>query len=524
MSKRFIAAVLAAAVMSTPVVDNIAMVSGFAAESSAEDLNGYITDNTSSTAEDSSSAAQPIVDVKPESVNGFKATSTAAASVSLTWGQVDNAQGYIVYRYDTAKKTWVRVLKTADAVNTYKVSGLDNSTSYRFAVKAYKTASDGKELTSPTFPTVTSVTKLTTISGFKASSVTENAIKLTWNKVSAAHGYIVYKYDNAKKTWVRVAKTKTTANTYTVSKLAVGTSYRFAVKAYKTVSGQEIVSESFPTVAAVTKLATVKGFKAASTSESAVKLAWNKVSGAQGYIVYKYDNSKKTWVRVAKTSTAANTYTVGKLAKSTSYRFAVKAYKTVGGKEITSVSFPTLTASTKANIVVKNGVTYVNGVLIVNKTYSIPSTYNPGGLTAETSKAFKQMQAAAKKSGISLWVCSGFRSYSYQKSLYNSYVARDGKAAADRYSARPGHSEHQTGLALDVNRASSSFDNSKEAKWLAAHCAEYGFIIRYPKGKESVTGYKYESWHVRYVGKDLAKKVTASGLTLEEYFGITSHY
>lgn len=172
----------------------------------------------------------------------------------------------------------------------------------------------------------------------------------------------------------------------------------------------------------------------------------------------------------------------------------------------------------------KDGITYIDGIMIANKTYSLPSSYAPGGLTAETSAAFSEMQSGAWADGISLWNCSGYRSYWYQSDLYWGYVSRDGQAAADRYSARPGHSEHQTGLALDVNYASSWFDTTKEAQWIAAHCADYGFILRYPKGKEDVTGYMYESWHIRYVGKDLARKITDSGLTLEEYFGIDSYY
>ena len=184
-----------------------------------------------------------------------------------------------------------------------------------------------------------------------------------------------------------------------------------------------------------------------------------------------------------------------------------------------NLSLPAATPDVKT----VNGVTYVNGVLIANKTYSLPSTYAPG-LTAETKKAFQEMQAAAAKDGKSLSIRSGFRSYDTQKTLYNNYVARDGKAAADRYSARPGHSEHQTGLALDINKASDSFTNTPEAKWLAENCWKYGFIIRYPQGKEDITGYKYESWHVRYLGKELAKSVYESGLTLEEYLGITSKY
>ena len=98
------------------------------------------------------------------------------------------------------------------------------------------------------------------------------------------------------------------------------------------------------------------------------------------------------------------------------------------------------------------------------------------------------------------------------------------EAEADRYSARPGHSEHQTGLAFDLNSLDQSFGQTKEGKWIAANSWKYGFILRYPQDKEAQTGYMYEPWHVRYLGKDVAKKVYDSGLCLEEYLNITSVY
>ncbi len=175
--------------------------------------------------------------------------------------------------------------------------------------------------------------------------------------------------------------------------------------------------------------------------------------------------------------------------------------------------------------VIKNGVTYIDGILIANKTYSLPSNYG-SGLTSQTLNAFNKMKEAAKNDGLNIYISSGFRSYQRQKTLYNNYVARDGKAAADRYSARPGYSEHQTGLAFDVNTVSSAFNDTKEAKWLSNNCYKYGFILRYPKDKESETGYIYESWHFRYVGEELASKLYNDGnwITLESYFGITSKY
>lgn len=171
----------------------------------------------------------------------------------------------------------------------------------------------------------------------------------------------------------------------------------------------------------------------------------------------------------------------------------------------------------------RDGMTFVDGLLVVNKTYSLPSDYNPG-VTAVANNVFEKMQSAAYDDGINLFINSGFRSYREQKLLYDSYKDERGQAEADKVSSRPGHSEHQTGLTFDVVSTDDDFQYTEEAKWLAAHCSEYGFIIRYPKGKEKYTGYIYEPWHIRYVGVEKAKKITESGLSLEEYYGITSDY
>lgn len=168
--------------------------------------------------------------------------------------------------------------------------------------------------------------------------------------------------------------------------------------------------------------------------------------------------------------------------------------------------------------------TYINGILVVNKTYPLPESYAPGELTSDTYSAFEKMAADAYAEGLKLWVQSGYRSYSFQKDLYNRYVASDGQAAADTYSARPGHSEHQSGLAFDLNTISDSFADTAEGQWVAENCHKYGFIVRYPKFKEHITGYKYEPWHLRYLGVETATAVYESGLCLEEYLGITSEY
>ena len=193
--------------------------------------------------------------------------------------------------------------------------------------------------------------------------------------------------------------------------------------------------------------------------------------------------------------------------------------------------------SSSHKIEVIDGVTYIDNILIVNKTYSLPQNYKPDNangdncnecLTPYTLRAFGAMKSAAEATGtgLNLYISSGYRSYNNQQTIYNNYVNNDGQAAADTYSARPGHSEHQTGFAFDLNSIDDSFANTPEGKWVADNCYKHGLIIRYPKGKEHITGYKYEPWHLRYVGVELAEKLYNNGdwITLEEYFGITSSY
>lgn len=173
-----------------------------------------------------------------------------------------------------------------------------------------------------------------------------------------------------------------------------------------------------------------------------------------------------------------------------------------------------------------DGITYVNGILIANKTYALPSTYNPGNLLSVMTQNFNSLKSEAASQGLNIYIISGFRSYNTQYTLYNNYVARDGVSAADTYSARAGHSEHQTGLAADVNSLNTNFVYTREGAWLKDNCYKYGFIIRYVENKDDQTGYMYEPWHIRYVGVDLATKLYNGGnwLTIEEYFGITSKY
>ncbi len=182
--------------------------------------------------------------------------------------------------------------------------------------------------------------------------------------------------------------------------------------------------------------------------------------------------------------------------------------------------------------------------VLVNKHNKLPETYKPDDLMdpdipfifeqktskrkmrVEAASAIEKLFAGAKEDGVRLLGVSAYRSHAAQTVLFNHYVDIDGFEKASIYSALPGTSEHETGLAIDVtgeNRkcaAEDCFGGTKEAGWLADHAAEYGFIIRYPKGKEDITGYQYEPWHLRYVGSKVAKEITRRRITLEEYNNI----
>ena len=160
-------------------------------------------------------------------------------------------------------------------------------------------------------------------------------------------------------------------------------------------------------------------------------------------------------------------------------------------------------------------------VMIVNKKIPLPKGYNKG-IKKVAKKQMKKMLAAIKNDGCgTVKIKSGFRSYKTQAKIFARYARQEGSAeAANRYSARAGYSEHQSGYAFDIGKISKSFDQTKAFTWLQAHAHEYGFILRYPKDKEAITGYIYEPWHYRYVGVELATAIKESGLTLEEFLKI----
>lgn len=176
-----------------------------------------------------------------------------------------------------------------------------------------------------------------------------------------------------------------------------------------------------------------------------------------------------------------------------------------------------------------------DNLIVINKKHALPPEYVPDlvawngvRLRSEAMEAYKKLILGAKQTGINLTLISSYRSYQDQEKIFTEYTKKDGQAKAETYSARPGHSEHQSGLAVDIGLPSGNCNlmicmaETKEGRWLASNSHIYGYIIRYPESKETETGYQYEPWHLRYVGVDVAKGVYDSGYTLDAYFGITA--
>ena len=248
-----------------------------------------------------------------------------------------------------------------------------------------------------------------------------------------------------------------------------------------------------------------------------------KSDGKMAQSEWVYDASYQSWYYLKSDGSYARNAWQGSYYLKSNGKMAVNEWVD-GGRYYVDGSGLWNSNSDSNTKVTKKGLYYsVQGkydeILVVNKHYPLSKDYNPGeNPTAKV--AFLKLIAQMQKEGYAVSNnYSGFRSYATQAQLYQSYVNREGQAAADRYSARPGYSEHQTGLAFDVTGTNGQLvEDAGAAQWLLDHAADYGFVVRYLKGKESVTGYMHEEWHLRYVGKE-AKEIAASGLTLEEYYG-----
>ncbi|GMA31768.1 M15 family metallopeptidase [Litorihabitans aurantiacus] len=196
----------------------------------------------------------------------------------------------------------------------------------------------------------------------------------------------------------------------------------------------------------------------------------------------------------------------------------------VAGLRERRTALETVTAAHPEIVVSPDAPTTVGGIPVISKALPLPLGYDPG-MSPEVEAAFAEMATAAQvEAGLTLFVASGYRSYDDQRVTYERWSSSHGATYADRFSSRAGFSEHQSGLALDVNDPSRAFDGTPEALWVAANAHRFGFVVRYPEGKEAVTGYVWEPWHLRHLGVELATELTEAGLTLEEHLGLRADY
>ncbi len=448
-----------------------------------------------------------------------------AKAIRLDWTAVPDASGFRLYRrrLDESGNPVTGWCVIADGLRAKTLTFTDKTgvsgKRYEYTVRAYRTEAEGT-VWGPLSPCRRGYYLLAPSFTLKN---TVDGIKISWKPVAGATSYRLYRKAGRETAWTVLADFKSgAALEYLDAKRVNGVTYTYTVKAYHNSYRGPYVARKLVFVATPARATATPG-----TTGMTVK--WGKNAKADGYAVYRKIGTGK-WVKLADVKGSATVTYLDKTARrGVTYRYCAVA--TVGTARSSFYTSKAVTDKTRLplsskgyKIEQKNGVTYVGGVLIANKSFSLPSSYGPGDLTDSCAAAYRKMKAAAAKQGMTLTICSGYRSYWTQDALYKRYCAQDGRAAADTYSARPGYSEHQTGLAIDLNNVTDSFANSKEGRWVAAHCHEYGFIIRYPKGKQKITGYMYEPWHVRYVGVKLATKLHDSGLTLEEYLGIDSVY
>ncbi|TAL14987.1 D-alanyl-D-alanine carboxypeptidase family protein [Patescibacteria group bacterium] len=207
--------------------------------------------------------------------------------------------------------------------------------------------------------------------------------------------------------------------------------------------------------------------------------------------------------------------------------------KTTQATVASTTPAPTQSVATSCNTSTSHNDPSAIDVLVNKKHCIVPLSFYPSDLvnidgatlSAKAADSFDQMFMAATAAGQPFGVSSSYRSYTTQVTTYNYWISVSGQAGADTYSARPGYSEHQTGLAVDVKAGSctlSCFISTTQYNWLQTHAADYGFIQRYPDGKQSITGYETEEWHYRYVGAAVAQDMKMRGIsTLEEYWGLS---
>lgn len=259
-----------------------------------------------------------------ELVTNAKVASTTNTTAELTWNKANNCDGYILYRYNSSIKKWIRLGKISNDNTSYIVTGLEPGNKYTFAIKTVNNSED-KEYGCAKYVKVSGITKLNSIDGLTSTS-TKSSINLTWNKAEDAKGYIVYEYNPSTQKWQKYQNV--TETSITIDGLSAGTKKKYGVKSYKYLGKTKVVSNSLTKIKTATKPSKVN-FNLKSTSKKSVTVTWNKVKGATNYVVYYKTSATGKWKKLK--STTATSYTKTGLKSGKKYYFTVKAQKKYGG-------------------------------------------------------------------------------------------------------------------------------------------------------------------------------------------------
>ena len=472
----------------------------------------------------------------------IKLTNTESG-IKVSWGRITGANEYRLYRRTSSEEySQIAALST----NTYEDKNVKAGTRYLYAVYAY----NGKSKSS--FTSVPLV-RLTTPSGKLAN--TNEGLTLSWKKVSGAKTYDIYRKESGG-TYAKIASCSATS--YLDKKVKSGIKYIYAIYACNGTSRSTWKSVS------LLRLANPK-VKVANT-DTGVSIKWGTINGAKGYYIFRKDVSGG-YKKIANTTNLS--YTDKNVKNKTTYYYAVRAYNgslmsSYTNNRITFKIYENQRPAKKGSFYY--GVNYRSptaktcdvfkhgrNLMLVNKEWELPENFKwdlvywSNGKSVDAmslnSKKYdsvdavdraayaplKRMFADARKAGVPLVMVSAYRSISLQDRLFtrsvNSYL-REGysKSVAIKkanYSRTfTGTSEHNIGLGFDITAGGGlykSFDQTPQFKWLQKNAANYGFILRYPKDKTSVTGIMYEPWHYRYVGVEAAKEMNKKGMCLEEY-------
>lgn len=377
------------------------------------------TEQTVPTETEKASETEPetqVTAVVPVKVTSLKASVRKANAITLKWKSQDSTIHYLVYQYDTKKKTYKKV--GVATKNYYTVKSLKSGTQYKFLIQAFNP--QNVKAKSVTIKASTIVAKVT---GVSTKSATTSSVTLKWKKTADISGYVVYRYDSAKKKYVKQATVKKTGTSFTAKKLSAGKSYKYQIRTYKTVNGKKVYSGAV-TYTAVTKPAKVKissltqdtieyrtdkGFL---SYYAVITLKWNKVSGATGYQVYLYDNTAGKYEKVS--DTKGTSYKPKDIASYQMYKYKVRAYKTVGGKKSYG-SFSTSSATSTTDMGSKDDVKWLyswNGYSYADLD-DISSTWLSGDITK--GEALKELKEKFPK--IKTWTFKKYPDSKYAEGL-----------------------------------------------------------------------------------------------------------